>query len=242
MDNNSTMSRADEARYVRMCLLVLNVCPFTLRHVIDDYSLRHDGSLSLYDFLEKNKHSLFHLYAKRCCCRHLPQNRSTPMTKRQWDLLFISIPNNPSCQRDRQMDCPCKYQASASITTTDMDVTLCCLVINNICPGVDTSHIDTIKEIRNNLIHSTNASLDLRTFNGYWNRVKTSLRLLAQRVLPTLVMDTMSRITELESRLMNLDELQQLRNLILDERRIENIETVGFNNFILKLDKFLLIH
>ncbi|KAK3099404.1 hypothetical protein FSP39_003862 [Pinctada imbricata] len=216
------MSRDDEARYGRACLLVLNVCPFTLRHVIDDYSLRHAGSLSLFDFLEKNKHSLFHLYAKKCCCKHLQQNRSTPMYKSQWDSLFMQ--NTSSCQKGKNIDCPCKYDCKPGITTKVMDVTLCCLVINNICPGVDVNHIKTIREIRNNLIHAESARLDLLTFNGYMSRVKTAVCELAKNVSTTLHTKTLEKIVELENRLMDPVELSELRNLIIDQRRFTDLE------------------
>ncbi|KAK3100702.1 hypothetical protein FSP39_023975 [Pinctada imbricata] len=216
------MSRDDEVRYGRACLLVLNVCPFTLRQVIDDYSLRHAGSLSLFDFLEKNKHSLFHLYAKKCCCKHLQQNRSTPMYKSQWDSLFMQ--NTSSCQKGKNIDCPCKYDCKPGITTKVMDVTLCCLVINNICPGVDVNHIKTIREIRNNLIHAESARLDLLTFNGYMNRVKTAVCELAKNVSITLHTETLEKIVELENRLMDPVELSELRNLIIDQRRFTDLE------------------
>ncbi|KAK3099716.1 hypothetical protein FSP39_008495 [Pinctada imbricata] len=218
------MSRDDEARYGRACLLVLNVCPFTLREVINDYSLRHAGSLSLCDFLEKNKHSLFHLYAKKCCCKHLQQNRSTPMYKSQWDSLFMQ--NTSSCQKGKQIDCPCKYDCKPGITTNVMDVTLCCLVINNICPGVDVNHIKTIREIRNNLVHAESARLDLLTFNGYMNRVKTAICQLAKNVSTTLHTDTVKMIAELENRLMDPVELSELRKLIIDQKRLTDLEAV----------------
>ncbi|KAK3099656.1 hypothetical protein FSP39_007574 [Pinctada imbricata] len=216
------MSRDDEARYGRACLLVLNVCPFTLRQVIDDYSLHHARSLSLCDFLEKNKHSLFHLHAKKCCCKHLQQNRSTPMYKSQWDSLFMQ--NTSSCQKGKNIDCPCKYDCKPGITTKVMDVTLCCLVINNICPGVDVNHIKTIREIRNNLIHAESARLDLLTFNGYMNRAETAICELAKNVSTTLHTETLEKIVELKNRLMDPAELSELRNMIIDQRRFTDLE------------------
>ncbi|KAK3099929.1 hypothetical protein FSP39_011933 [Pinctada imbricata] len=214
------MSRDDEARYGRACLLVLNVCPFTLRHVIDDYSLRHAGSLSLYDFLEKNKDRLFHLYKRECCCGH--KSNKTPMYQSQWDSLYNR--NTSTCLNGKRIDCPCKYDSKTSATTNVMDVTLCCLVINNICPGVDVNHIKTIREIRNNLIHAESASLDLPTYNGYWNRIKTAICQLAQNVSTMLHTDTVNKIDELETRVMDPVELSELRKLVIDEKRITDLE------------------
>ncbi|KAK3100730.1 hypothetical protein FSP39_024358 [Pinctada imbricata] len=214
------MSRDDEARYGRACLLVLNVCPFTLRHVIDDYSLRHARSLSLCDFLEKNKDRLFHLYKRECCCGH--KSNKTPMYQSQWDSLYNR--NTSACLNGKRIDCPCKYDGKTSATTNVMDVTLCCLVINNICPGVDVNHIKTIREIRNNLIHAESASLDLPTYNGYWKRIKTAICQLAQNVSTMLHTDTVNKIDELETRVMDPVELSELRKLLIDEKRITDLE------------------
>ncbi|KAK3099990.1 hypothetical protein FSP39_013129 [Pinctada imbricata] len=217
------MSRDDEARYNRACLLVLNVCPFTLRHVINDYSLRHAGSLSLCDFLEKNKDRLFHLYKRECCCGH--KSNKTPMYQSQWDSLYITR-NTWTCLNGKRIDCLCKYDGKTSATTNDMDVTLCCLVINNICPGVDVNHIKTIREIRNKLIHAESARLDQLTFNGYMNRVKTAICGLAKNVSAKLHTETLEMIVELENRLMDPVELRELRNSIIDEKRFTDLEVV----------------
>ncbi|KAK3100194.1 hypothetical protein FSP39_015999 [Pinctada imbricata] len=216
------MNRDDEARYNRACLLVLNVCPFTLRQVIDDYSLRHAGSLSLCDFLEKNKDRLFHLYKRECCCGH--KSNKTPMYQSQWDSLFNR--NTSSCLNGKRIDCPCKYDGKTSATTNVMDVTLCCLVIHNICPGVDANHIKTIREIRNKLIHAESARLDLLTFNGYMNRVETAVCELAKNVSTTLHTDTVKMIDELKNRLMDPVELRELRKLIIDQKRFTDLEAV----------------
>ncbi|KAK3100127.1 hypothetical protein FSP39_015141 [Pinctada imbricata] len=216
------MSRDDEARYNRACLLVLNVCPFTLRHVIDDYSSRHARSLSLCDFLEKNKDRLFHLYKRECCCGH--KSNKTPMYQSQWDSLYNR--NTSTCLNGKRIDCPCKYDGKTSATTNVMDVTLCCLVIHNICPGVDVNHIQTVREIRNKLIHAESARLDLLTFNGYMNRVETAVCELAKNVSTVLHTETLEMIDELKNRLMDPVELRELRNLIIDQKRFSDLEAV----------------
>lgn len=125
------MSSLDEARYGRACLLVLNICPFTLRLVIADYYTQQ-GSLSFQDFLLKQKHNLFHLLQKRCCCRR-QQSRATPMYRSQWELLYIR--NTSPCRIGQQDDSPCQHDAKPGVTTNVMDLTLCCLMLKNTCPG-----------------------------------------------------------------------------------------------------------
>lgn len=162
-----------EARYGRACLLVLNICPFALRRVISDYYTRQ-GSLSIQDFLGKKKHDLFHLLHTRCCCRP-QQSRTTPMNNSQWDSLYMR--NISSCRRGQRGDCPCQYDAKPGITTSVMDITLCCLFIKNICTGItiNMAHVDTIREVRNNLIHAGSASLNDPTFLHYWNRIENAV-------------------------------------------------------------------
>ncbi|KAK3084724.1 hypothetical protein FSP39_018031 [Pinctada imbricata] len=222
------MSYADEARYGRMSLLLLNACPFTLRHVINDYYVKH-GYTSLQDFLDKNKHDLYHILSRRCCCR-LIQRRVTPMNRSQWDILFIK--NSSSCRTGYTGDCPCQYDSKPGVTSDVMDITLCCLFIKNICSGyagINMSHIETIRVIRNQIIHAESARLDVLTFNGYWNKVRFALLDLANNVSPTVHTGTLCMIQDLETRIMNAGDLGEIRKVIVDEKRIDVVEEV-FNN------------
>ncbi|KAK3084580.1 hypothetical protein FSP39_015751 [Pinctada imbricata] len=219
------MSYADEARYGRISLFLLNVCPFTLRHVINDYHNKH-GYTSLQDFLDKNKHDLYHILNRRCCCR-LIQSRVTPMNRSQWDLLFIK--NSSSCRTGYTGDCPCQYDAKPGVTSDVMDITLCCLFIKNICyrhAGINMSHVDTIRTIRNHIIHADSAQLDVLTYNGYWNQVKTALLDLANHAPSTVHTDTLSMIQDLETRTMNAGEFGEIRKVLLDQKRMEEVEEV----------------
>ncbi|KAK3084636.1 hypothetical protein FSP39_016652 [Pinctada imbricata] len=219
------MNFADEARYGRASLLILNVCPFTLRHVIDDYHLKN-GYTSLQDFLDKNKHDLYHLLNRKCCCRRI-QSRVTPMNRSQWDLLFIK--NSSSCRTGYTGDCPCQYDAKPGVTSDVMDITLCCLFIKNICSrhaGINMAHIETIRTIRNHIIHAESAQLDLLTYNGYWNRIRFALLDLANNLSQTVHTDTLSMIQDIETRIMNAGELGEIRKVLVDQKRMEEVEEV----------------
>ncbi|KAK3082873.1 hypothetical protein FSP39_007662 [Pinctada imbricata] len=223
------MRDADEARYGRTSLLLLNVCPFTLRHVINDYYVKH-GYTSLQDFLDKNKHDLYHILNRRCCCRRI-QSRVTPMNRSQWDLLFSK--NSSSCPKGYTGDCPCQYDAKPGVISDVMDITLCCLFIKNICTrhaGINMSHVDTIRTIRNHIIHAEKAHLDVLTYNGYWNRVRFALLDLANNVSPKVYTDTLNMIQELETRVMNASEIGEIRKLLVDQKRIEVLEEVCILN------------
>ncbi|KAK3083839.1 hypothetical protein FSP39_003941 [Pinctada imbricata] len=224
------MNHADEARFGRASLLILNVCPFTLRHVINDYHVKN-GSTSLQDFLDKNKHDIYHILNRRRCCR-LIQSRSTPMNRSQWDLLFIRT--SSLCSKGYTGDCLCQYDAKPGITSNVMDITLCCLFIKNICSrhvGINMSHIETIRTVRNDIIHAESAQLNVPTYNGYWNSVKLALLDLANHVSPIIHSDTLSKIQDLETRVINAGELGEIRRVIVDEKRIEVVEEVCSTDF-----------
>ncbi|KAK3083768.1 hypothetical protein FSP39_002878 [Pinctada imbricata] len=215
------MTHLDEARYGRACLLVLNVCPFTLRHVIDDYYAKQ-GSPDIQDFLNKNKHNLYHIMTKKCCCR-LIQSCVTPMYRSQWDLLYTKnrLPCRGTCLTGGE--CPCKFDPIPGITSNEMDITLCCLVIKNICqgPGINMTHIDTIRNIRYKLIHASSATLDEPTYNGYWSDVKNAVLFLANSVSSTVHTDTAKMIQDLETRVMNKYELEELKKVIINQKMLE---------------------
>ncbi|KAK3084874.1 hypothetical protein FSP39_020607 [Pinctada imbricata] len=215
------MNGLDEARYGRACLLVLNICAFTLRQVIEDYYGRQ-GSLSLQDFLIRNKHNLFHLLRKQCCCQH-PHNASTPMNKGQWDILYMST--RTSCSKSQRGDCPCLYDVKPNITTDDMDVTLCCLVLHNLCPGINMADVKSVREVRNKLMHADTAELDEPTYRQYWTNVKTSVLNLARSVSVRLHTATLDKIQKLEQQLMNSADLGELRKLIIDQKKLQELET-----------------
>ncbi|KAK3082640.1 hypothetical protein FSP39_001201 [Pinctada imbricata] len=222
------MSDADEARYGRTSLLLLKVCPFTLRHVINNYHSKH-GYTSLQDFLDKNKHDLYHLLNRRCCCR-LIQSRVTPMNRSQWDLLFSK--NSSSCPIGYTGIVPVNMTQSPSHQTlwTSHYVVF---FIKNICSrhaGINMSHVDTIRTIRNHIIHAEKAHLDVLTYNGYWNRVRFALLDLANNVSPKVYTDTLNMIQELETRVMNASELGEIRKLLVDQKRIEVLEEVCILN------------
>ncbi|KAK3104514.1 hypothetical protein FSP39_003773 [Pinctada imbricata] len=148
------------------------------------------------------------------------------MYKSQWESLFMK--NTSACAKGVN-DCPCQYNARPGITTKIMDVTMCCLVINNICSGINVSDVNTIREIRNKLIHAASGHLDQLTFTDYWSKVTTALLNLAFHVSSSVHKDTLSMINELQKRVMNPEELGELRKVVMDEKRIKDLEVVFYN-------------
>ncbi|KAK3082941.1 hypothetical protein FSP39_009586 [Pinctada imbricata] len=147
----------------------------------------------------------------------------TLMNRSQWNQLFIKT--SSKCHTGNSTDCPCTYMAQSGISPEVFDVSLCCLILKRIFSGTNMPLVDTIREIRNNLIHASNASLDQHTYLGYWTKVKDAIFDLANSVGPQILEDTQSMVQELEQRVMDACELGELlRILTIDPKRILEFE------------------
>ena len=225
----------DEARFGRLCLLILKICPDRLRGVIDN---SYSSSLCNFEiFLNSNIHDLFHLRFRSCCCRR-GQNKCTTMTKPQWDSLFTRIsPTNPHGQ---SFDCFHQYRAKTGVTSAEMDVTLCCLFLTNICPNIPQTDVDKIRYVRNSLIHANTAGVDEPTFISYWNDVENALLNLSNTVSSLYATDTRAALQTLKDRILDpaeleslkammIAELEGLRKIMADHRDYDDLKQVCFS-------------
>ena len=159
----------DEVRYSRLCLLMLNTCPGRLRTVIDN-SYRGVGNFET--FLNNKIHDVFHFRLRNCCCSNT--SNVTPLSRYQWDLLYARDPTRRcTVNHGRRGECPCQYNASIGITSDVLDITYCCFLLTNICPGnIPQADVNTLRQVRNELIHANSASIDEPTFNRIWASVE----------------------------------------------------------------------
>ncbi|KAK3099713.1 hypothetical protein FSP39_008443 [Pinctada imbricata] len=107
-----------------------------------------------------------------------------------------------------------------------MDVTLCCLIIQNICKGINMAHIETIRDVRNKLAHATNAYLDYPTYDDYWNRVKPALIDLGSNVSIKVKEEAREKVDNLAKQDMSTKELEEVKKSI-DEVKKEFSEKVS---------------
>ncbi|KAK3103832.1 hypothetical protein FSP39_022273 [Pinctada imbricata] len=224
-----SVSQLNEARYGRACFLVLNTCPVTLRRVIDHYCST-TGFNDLEGLLNhvRNKHDLFHLSFGQCCCGHTSRNK--PLRKQQWELLYRkTYSSNPHGQ---QGQCYCMYSAIPGVTSDVMDVTLCCLVIRNICRGINNADIDAISSVRNQLIHASSATLEDTAYNYLWKKVETAVISLAKKADSVIEMDTKRAVQEMKDRIMNPVDLCSLKDLISDQKCMDELRQVLATMFL----------
>ena len=211
----------DEVRYGRLCLLTLNTCPARLRRVIDHSYSR--GVPNFEVFLNNNIHHLFHLRFRNCCCSN-NTSTVTPLNKSQWDLLFTRISTrNP---HGRRGECPCQYKAILGVTTNVLDITLCCLFLCNICPGISQQDVVTIRQVRNDLIHANAASIDEQTFKRTWSAVEKALLNLSRLVSPIFETDTQDILQRMKDRVIDPAELEALKQIMTDHKEYEQLQEV----------------
>ena len=219
----------DEVRYGRLCLLTLNTCSARLRKVIDNSYCRGVPTFEL--FLNNNIHQLFHLRFRNCCCSN-NTSIATPLMRSQWDLLFTRVSTrNP---HGRRRECPCQYSVIPGVTTDVLDITLCCLFLNNICPGIPQQDVATIRQIRNDLIHASSASVDEPTFNRTWSAVEKAMLNLSRLVSAAFETDTQTILQRMKDRVIDPAELETLKQIMSDHREYENIKEVRYTSVIYK--------
>ena len=212
-----TTQAMDEARYSRLCLLIIRVCPVTLRKVIDHF---YSSSVADFEiFLNTNIHALFHLRFRFCCC---PIRRNAqPMTKPQWDTLFTRV-STTNCGYTG--DCPCQYKAIAGVTSDVLDVTLCCLFLTTLCPHISQADVNTIRQVRNELIHTSTARVNEPTFYTNWNRIEQALLNLSNTVSPAITNDTRATLQTLKERVIDPAELEALKTIMTDHRDFDSLK------------------
>ena len=213
----------DEVRYGRLCLLMLHTCPLRLRGIVDNSYCR--GVPDFETFVNNNLHQLFHLRYRSCCCGNT--SNSTHISQSQWDLLFTRVSTQCSLnQRRRRGECPCQYKAMPSVTADVLDITFCCLFLTNFCPGIPQANVNTIRQVRNGLIHANTASMDAQSFNDKWKEVEQALLTLSHTVSSTFGNETQKILDEQKHRVIDPCELESLVTIMRDNRDYGQVKEV----------------
>ena len=213
----------NEIRYGRLCLCMLHICPLRLRKIIDNSYHRSAPDFEAFLNNDDNRHYLFHLRSGICDCGH--RRDETVINNVQWNMLY-EPPR--TCQR-HSGNCPCRYKAKTGVTSNVLDITLCCLFLSNICPGIqqrDLNHVDTIRQVRNRIIHAKTASIPEQTFNELWQKVKTALIGLSQLVSAAFKEETRKSVDELARCTLDSHVLDSLKNIMKDHREYDSLKKV----------------
>ena len=131
--------------------------------------------------------------------------------------------------RRHRGECPCQYRAKTGVTSNVLDITFCCLFLTNICPGIPQTHqadVDTIRQVRNGLIHANTASINVQSFNDKWKEVEQALLSLSRTVSSTFANETQTILDELKNRVIDPRELESLVTIMKDHRDYDLLKQV----------------
>ena len=86
--------------------------------------------------------------------------------------------------------------------------------------------MDTIRQVRNGLIHANTASMDAQTFNDNWKKVEQALLTLSHTVSSTFANETQKILDELKNRVIDPCELESLVAIMSDHRDYGQVKEV----------------
>ncbi|VDH91319.1 Hypothetical predicted protein [Mytilus galloprovincialis] len=170
--------------YMKLLTFTLGIGMEVLHQYFEQKILR---SMDFYVFVEKYKHYLFHecFPTVQCCeCSQMPlavKFKTGYLNEIQFKLLFDITPVSKSDHykigRNNTIvkDCLCRIDAKRSNEVDCMDITLMCAIIkacllnNNTSIHGNPRSLETIKETRNFLAHSTDLRIPKSEFDTRWD-------------------------------------------------------------------------
>ncbi|KAK3084953.1 hypothetical protein FSP39_021985 [Pinctada imbricata] len=158
----------------------------TFGKAIEHFCLRTVPNLPT--FLDNKKHALFHLWKKDCCCKSATPGRFKQVLKdKDWYSLFSRDPKaHTSCRGI----CACQFKAipSISMQSKELDLTMKCMLISNVCPGPLSNpnyqaHVNSVRKAKNYIIsHTDTTKIPEGDYTRYWNEIKPALCEIAKIV------------------------------------------------------------
>ncbi|CAC5397217.1 unnamed protein product [Mytilus coruscus] len=176
--------------YMKLLTFTLGIGMEVLHQYFEQKILK---SMDFYVFVEKYKHYLFHecFPTVQCCeCSKMPlaaQSKKGCLNEIQFQLLFdIAPPSKPDHYKTGRnntivKDCLCRIDAKRSNEVDCMDITLMCAIIkscllnNNTFIHGNPRFLETIKETRNFLAHSTDLRIPKSEFDTRWDKTEHAI-------------------------------------------------------------------
>ena len=215
-----------EVKYYRLASLLFD----SNGSVLQDY-LKHQLSTGPYQTLQNmlstEKHNLFHTYWKpqldcRSCtnCNYTGNRSRKPLlTSAQWDKLFIPNPIDPCHSSANLGSRSCQYDPNAGVREEDLDVTLITFLLLNFFSGINANVKQTLQDLRsarNELCHSSRASLDDSHFSSIWSKGETAILIICSEISQAKYNDVKTEIVNLKSRDMDAQSSTRLLRILKD--------------------------
>lgn len=147
-----------------------------------------NGGVSFQDFLNTNKHDIFHLMLLKtpcCLCIENPEYKIAVATgkdisKHQFGIMF-STPN-PHCNHSKicvDDKNPCSVTAATGIRPSSLDIRTRITLLSKFC--IMMEHTDKLVQARNTVFaHAIKGELSDEDFIKLWNEIENSISYLSQ--------------------------------------------------------------
>ncbi|VDH90795.1 Hypothetical predicted protein [Mytilus galloprovincialis] len=184
---DALLSDKESWYYMKLLTFTLGIGMEVLHQYFEQKILQ---SMDFYVFVEKYKHYLFHECFPTVQCCECSQMQLAAQSKRgclneiQFQLLFEIAPPSKldHYKKGRNntivKDCLCRIDAKRSNEVDCMDITLMCAIIKSCLINNNTSiygnprFLETIKETRNFLAHSTDLRIAKSEFDTRWDKTE----------------------------------------------------------------------
>ncbi|XP_062607927.1 uncharacterized protein LOC134269736 [Saccostrea cucullata] len=188
--------------FVKFSSLLVAEGTFTLIKRIKHEIAKDDTCPTIDVFIEKNKHTLFHLFeSKNCCqCETSENNYHKVMSCEQWSCLFKK--NTKKCNNSMPADqCCCQFSADSNLDISTLDITLLSLILLHIC----TLGIDEREEVKKIQMQATRyfdpSSIPYMTNNAYvenFNDTSFALETIGKAIGDEMFLEIKEKIETLE--------------------------------------------
>lgn len=172
-----------EENFFRLIKLVYTSC-----EVIGKVYESKLGGTALRNFLQANKHTLFHLHQNRttCCSGMCSCSPNRILNEQQLNHLFdmSSQVQGHFQYRGRTLTQTCSCITAKNVDISDLDITLLsCLMINccSLSP-IERTYLDDIRKQRNELLHCHKLSIGKTDYSLRWTKIESTLNALSTQL------------------------------------------------------------
>lgn len=189
------------------------------------------GRLSFEDFLNENKHDIFHLVRLNtpcCLCtenqKHITmvQTAKDRLTKFNWETLFAL--SNPHCTHNKTCvdeKNPCSVAATRGICQSILDGRARITILSNFCMMM--KHTDNLVNTRNTVIaHAIKGEISDGNFTKLWNEIEKSIIYLSK--ITGTDIEQSQKMLELKAKSPNEDMCFEIQSLAL--RKMQEDENI----------------
>ncbi|CAC5390352.1 unnamed protein product [Mytilus coruscus] len=187
------MEKEKEIKFHRLVAFLMDIPPDVIRKYILRKILLNGETFQ--EYLEKNKHTLYHLYESIICCMcrtNVQIKFSKVFSKEQFRILFKhhheKINNSHTKRKGKRLvqNCICTLVPIDGIDVSVLDITLAKAILTNCEQTLHTgvsNWLEQIVKARNEIFHLTDLHpIDDNRYNYYWGMISSSVDGLSKLV------------------------------------------------------------